>query len=131
MARRIATKPELDAAMKDYTRWNNFNVELLKRIFDSPAFADEYSDMGPRIFFLGPEPLHKEVKDLRDEVEVKINHLLSIDERLELVPESDGSQSERPVQRNVPRVRVFIVHGHDSTAREMVARFIEKLGLEA
>lgn len=27
--------------------------------------------------------------------------------------------------------KVFIVHGHDGAAKEMVARFVEKLGLEA
>lgn len=41
------------------------------------------------------------------------------------VPETDAAKSA-PVDKN----RVFIVHGHDDAAREMVARFITTVGLE-
>lgn len=48
---------------------------------------------------------------------------LSSSEEMEAMssPESPKSQSNR----------VFVVHGHDEGARESVARFLEKLGLEA
>lgn len=35
-----------------------------------------------------------------------------------------------PLQSVAPTKRVFIVHGHDEGAKEMVARFIQQLGLE-
>jgi predicted nucleotide-binding protein len=34
-------------------------------------------------------------------------------------------------KRSVPRNKVFVVHGHDEGAREAVARFLDKIGLEA
>lgn len=44
--------------------------------------------------------------------------------------ESNDDISE-PMRHPLDESKVFIVHGHDDAARETVARFIEKLGLEA
>ena len=44
--------------------------------------------------------------------------------------ESNDNISE-PMRHPLDKSKVFIVHGHDDAARETVARFIEKLGLEA
>ena len=45
------------------------------------------------------------------------------------------SKSEAPTPNNpqtpMDKSKVFIVHGHDNAAKEAVARFIEKIGLEA
>jgi len=45
------------------------------------------------------------------------------------------SESEAPIETQpkapMDKSKVFIVHGHDNAAKEAVARFIEKIGLEA
>ena len=45
------------------------------------------------------------------------------------------SKSEAPIvtqpKAPIDKSKVFIVHGHDNAAKEAVARFIEKIGLEA
>jgi predicted nucleotide-binding protein len=93
-------------------------------------------DRGPWI--MGePLPL-REVKQYYQE---GINHAISnlktiIDlfkERVDLSPISDtpgSSTSEKSLQRT-PGNKVFIVHGHDETAKQTTARFLERLGLEA
>jgi putative nucleotide-binding protein containing TIR-like domain len=49
--------------------------------------------------------------------------------------QEDTSESEAPIvtQPKAPmdKSKVFIVHGHDNAAKEAVARFVEKIGLEA
>ncbi|MBF0638163.1 nucleotide-binding protein [Pseudomonas protegens] len=44
--------------------------------------------------------------------------------------ESDGTTSTVAVSEALSR-RVFVVHGHDDGSREMVARFLERIGFEA
>ncbi|WP_207867121.1 nucleotide-binding protein [Pseudomonas sp. 58(2021)] len=44
--------------------------------------------------------------------------------------ESDGTTSTLAVSEALSR-RVFVVHGHDDGSREMVARFLERIGFEA
>lgn len=34
------------------------------------------------------------------------------------------------IEKNIPKTKVFIVHGHDNGAKQEVARFIEKLGFK-
>jgi len=36
----------------------------------------------------------------------------------------------RPIEAEISKSRVFIVHGHDELAREKIARFLEKLHIE-
>nr|WP_314584137.1 nucleotide-binding protein [uncultured Pseudomonas sp.] len=47
---------------------------------------------------------------------------------------ADHEQSAKPEAGNVQKVlsrKVFIVHGHDEGAREMLARFLERLGFQS
>jgi len=80
------------------------------------------------------KPLEKQVRNLHRDTTYRINHLMSIRERLSIIPE-DASPThvitllqERPMN---PSNKVFVVHGHDELAKQSVARFIEKLGLQA
>lgn len=46
---------------------------------------------------------------------------------------ADAAHSQYPVSQIDPAIsnRVFVVHGHDDAAKEGLARFLEKIGLEA
>ncbi len=51
--------------------------------------------------------------------------------KAEAIIQSENTANARPIDPIMPSSRkVFIVHGHDEQARETVARFVEKLGLE-
>ena len=39
----INSREALDVAKNEYSKWNSFNAELLKRIFSTEDLADEYS----------------------------------------------------------------------------------------
>jgi predicted nucleotide-binding protein len=53
-----------------------------------------------------------------------------LEKRTALTRMFSGNIAAWPVQIKLVSRKVFIVHGHDTEARETVARFIEKLGLE-
>lgn len=48
----------------------------------------------------------------------------------EVAPKSEAPTPNKP-QTPMDKSKVFIVHGHDDAAKEAVARFVEKIGLEA
>jgi predicted nucleotide-binding protein len=130
---RILSFDELQKAEDAYATWSEYNTEMLRRLFSSPELADQYSFFGG--FAIGGRgELAYEVRDFHRAVDSKLQRLDSIKERLPLIPEKAGTgpaptatgiSSGRPASN-----RIFVVHGHDDGARESVARFLERLGLE-
>jgi predicted nucleotide-binding protein len=47
------------------------------------------------------------------------------------IPRPKAAPAPSPLEPEPLKRKVFIVHGHDEGAREMVARFLEKIGFEA
>jgi predicted nucleotide-binding protein len=119
----------------DYRKWTDYNEEMLRRLFTTDAIHKEYRfgvsvgtlSMGPDIYGMG----YQSIKIDREKVSGRITKLESILARLELYPEPS---TPAPVATNVafPRdcSKVFVVHGHDEGAREAVARFLERLGIQ-
>jgi predicted nucleotide-binding protein len=116
----------------EYDRWMTYNEELLKRSFSTTELAEQYSS-GVWGGFIRVKPsAQQQAYDLKQIVEIKVSCLRSILDRLELIPlgqSQSGQQSA--VGTCSSRSKVFIVHGHDEAARESLARFIERLGVEA
>jgi predicted nucleotide-binding protein len=130
--RELAAKPirstsELDSVRDEYANWLRYNRELLLRIFSNPSVADEHIvSLGG----LAPDrSFYEEIEDLRRSIDGRVRDLESIFERLDLLPQPDGAEALSTA--TVPASKVFVVHGHDESARESVARYIERLGLEA
>jgi predicted nucleotide-binding protein len=136
-----------------------FNVDDVREQFDSPVMTSlnaQIDDALVRTF--GPEsrdyeryspatdfnwgpvitdedtPIH-EVRDAlskskRDNIAPLQEAIRSMEERL---AEQEHAQQSAPVSianARSPR-KVFVVHGHDEAAREAMARFLEKIELEA
>jgi len=130
-ARQISNMEQLDAAENEYRRWNSYNAEMLKRLFTTHKFEEEYSWWGVMVSMYDKSPAEK-VKEHKNEIREKIHRLESVRDRLELVPVAVGVV--KPGRTAVARDRtnkVFVVHGHDEAARESVARFLERIGIEA
>lgn len=73
-----------------------------------------------------------ELEDFYREMDRDINSLMSIRERLKLIPVNLPSMStELLAQQKGATItnNVFIVHGHDKSAKDEVARLIDKLHL--
>lgn len=102
-------------------RWYDFTLELLRRICNTDELRDEFAGVG----------------SYDDDISTGkyLRRLHSIRDRLELFPVSNELLNT-PLQRNkkdekAPSSRsVFIVHGHDDGAKETVARYLSKLGLD-
>jgi len=129
---RISSPEELDRSEKEYTKWSDYNKELLKQLFTNESIAEEYSRWVPS-FISEEESLHDQVESHISNIEGRIHRLESISERIELIPLAEEVKVtlDRPVMpAALSGEKVFIVHGHDEAAREMTARFLERLGLK-
>lgn len=119
--RSIRTQEELENAYSEGTRWDTYNSDLLKLLFNSTPLAKEYG--GLRF----GEDLDKSFPDRaerwRSEIKRGLTVMYSIRDRLELIYELGA------VGNYFDNKSVFLVHGHNVAQRESVARFLEKLGL--
>lgn len=122
----------LKVVQEEYYRWDSFNGELLERLFTTDKFAKEYRFWGVGFASTSPS-FSRELQVFQEHLSDKIHRLISIRERLPLIPVMAGlAQMKKPIpNRTLESRRVFIVHGHDSAARESLARFVERLGVEA
>lgn len=127
--RSINSKKKLEDLSAEWQRWSDYNLELLRRLFDSPTIADEYKVSSG--FFSLSSRLQQQIATFHRRVNVCITRLESIRDRLELIPESPHISSPTSTNSATPSHDVFIVHGHDEGARESVARLVERLGLRA
>lgn len=129
----IATNEDFEMLKDAYKKWDSYNTEFLSRAFDSDAVSQEYQwSSSTVVTTYGRQSGAELVRQYRNRIASKISSLESIQERLELIPEADGVQSPpTPAAKGEYGDAVFVVHGHDNEAKESVARFVEKLGLEA
>lgn len=124
---------DLDTAKATRTRWSSYNLEYLTRAFDNDSIAAEYRKIGEWGSLFFNASFGQLVNGFVEGIANQINCLMSISERLDLIPESHNlfQASEAPSSVNHSKTSVFVVHGRDDAAKTEVARFIEKLGLEA
>jgi hypothetical protein len=104
----IQSEQALNQARADCDRWSNYNRELLLRFFDNRSVADEYERFHGGSFPLNPS-VQQQVQLFRDSVADKVNRLLSIVERLKLIPvvssasPTPGSQSAPTASGGMPK----------------------------
>jgi len=83
---------------------------------------------------LGRSSLSEAIADLHKDIERKIQRLDSIVERIELIPVAQSAESppasSTPLDINVKSLKVFVVHGHDETAKTSLEVFLREIGLE-
>ncbi|PZF71124.1 TIR domain-containing protein [Taibaiella soli] len=129
--RQIQTTRQLEQAKEDYYNWDNFNSELIKQSFNNPEneYLREYDNVNSIYIFTRKSPA-EELKEFVEDVNNKVNKLRQLVAKLSLIK----TEIKEPVLDLVsPEAsnKVFIVHGHNNEIKVNVARFIEKLGLEA
>jgi predicted nucleotide-binding protein len=133
----IDSNEMLESVQNEHSKWNSFNHELLKRIFTTEELAEEYSWWSRISFLETREPsLGKKIADLHGDVNEKIHRIESIMERLELFPLSKTTTSSEQMQAtavtssNARSKKIFVVHGHDETAKASLEVFLHEIGLE-
>ena len=134
--RKVDTSETFDTLSNDYSKWDAFNSELLKRVFTSDELAKEYDFWGAMMMSMREPSLGEKIADIYKDVDKKIHRLDSIIERLELIPLSSVVQNSSAVQQeelpSQPRTKkVFVVHGRDEVAKTSLEVFLHEIGIEA
>lgn len=132
--RRVETRETFDTLMNDYSKWDSFNSELLKRIFTTEEMAKEYDFWGAGMMLMRDPSLGERIADVYKDIDKKIHRLDSIIERLELIPLEAAVQSLAPTPQSSPSQprtkKVFVVHGRDEIAKTNLEVFLHEVGLE-
>jgi predicted nucleotide-binding protein len=132
-SRPIKTREELDDAERLMQIWSSYNTELLQRIFDNDVIVSEYNWYPLAGSVRMYESLVEDIHDFHTFLSGRITKLEAILERLPLIPEpalhipaatAPGIAFSPGGHRSV-----FVVHGHDTAARETLARFLGQIGL--
>lgn len=132
----INSREALDAAKNDFSKWNSFNAELLKRIFSTEELAEEYSRwIGISVVAMRETSLGEKIADLYKNIDQKIHRIDSIIERLELIPLNNAATSaavpaDESNQSSAKTKKVFVVHGHDEIVKTNLGVFLREIGLE-
>lgn len=126
--REIASSHELNDAQREQERWKSFTIELLRRSFDSPSYAESFERTNINRLIRTQAPLQARIQHFREALGLKINNLQGLLDSLPLIPEAQIDIE--PDIRSTSEAEVFIVHGHDLAVLNELARFIEKIGLK-
>jgi predicted nucleotide-binding protein len=136
--RQFGAMPQLVEARSDKKKWKSYSSELLSRLFDDTSLSEKFDDSDRHgAYFIGDTSFADKVQDFKGDMQLCINNLESLYERLELIPElnpitvSSVHEPEIVSTSNIVKRKVFVVHGHDNGSKQSAARFIENMGLEA
>ena len=108
-----------------YSKWREYNIDLLSYSFkiSENKYVLEYEDKVRERF------LSDMVEESKEDIKNQITVLESIIERLDLITEKEEGKTNSKTETTNTN-KVFIVHGHNETIKEKVARLLEKLNLE-
>ncbi len=99
-------------------------LQLFRKIYD-----DEVNVLAFALDAYGATQHDECVSKFNENITQKLVRIL--EQRLETLVNQTADRTDRGGQSAMTTDRVFVVHGHDELAKQTVARFIERLGLEA
>lgn len=112
-----------------YQSWSTTTQEFLIRCFGSSSGnVSTFGNFGS-LWIVPDEPREWWDNHWQEALRGRLAHLGSCIEQLEAIVELH-QEPPRAQDRPVTSSAVFLVHGHDKGARETVARFMERLGLD-
>jgi predicted nucleotide-binding protein len=136
IGRAIQEGPNTDAFQDHFRDWSEYNHELLKRSFNNPnnEYAYGYDQAGSSFLGLLGEVPNNPKQTLLNQLDYKSKYLGRLCSRIELIPTVVIEKAEAIGVAKVNRAtynsnEIFIVHGHDESAKLSVARFLERLKL--
>ncbi len=129
---KITTNQEYEILLNAFSKWNDYNLELLNRLFTSDKLAKEYRRIGLSTISFGSLG-DTRVSDLITIIGDKINCIDSIIERLELIPLSSACKpatSQQVIKSQPISKKIFVVHGHDEKIKTELELFLHENHLE-
>jgi predicted nucleotide-binding protein len=131
------------APSERFNHWQRKTHQLLAEVFDNdPSVAERFQKINytPRsIPRLSTGDIRggrgQSIDDAQREAHVSgcNDAKRMLDDLITLVPDDPGPHGQDESPASAPQAintKIFIVHGHDSTLRQMVARYVSALGLE-
>ena len=131
--RNVQSEKCLEQLKPDRGQWFSFTTELLRRIFTTDEVMESFT---PRVGVSvirdvrRPPPLGERASKEKKDISGFVARLTAIQSKVALYPEPAGADQKRSEPSADPK-SVFIVHGHDDGKKEAVARFVERLKLQA
>jgi predicted nucleotide-binding protein len=120
----------------DFYKWDDYNSEYLKQAFNNEnnIYKINYDDVNTfagGFIYRGPDTPQERYQRLRNNISNKIDNLEKLLEKVDLLK---SQLPEQPVIKKssvsfADNDNVFIVHGHNTSVQQSVARVIDKLGL--
>ena len=132
-SKQVNTREAFEELKNNYSKWDSFNSELLRRIFTTDEAAMEYDYWGVMAVSMYEESLGEKIADTYKDIDKKIHRLDSLIERLELIPLAGQVSPVATASQPTPQPRskkVFVVHGHDEVAKTSLEVFLHEIGLE-
>lgn len=126
----------LDEAEARYHRWNTYNEELIRRMFTTEEYFISYrSAFAMSSVAFGKPDISQQWRRFEQQISRKLNFLDTLAESLDLIDEAPDVITDARIPRpvlsfNIANRKIFLVHGQNNEAKSVVARFIEKCGLE-
>jgi hypothetical protein len=104
--------------LNDYTKWKQFNIELLKRSFDiaENEYVIEYKEAEHKVWA-------DWVRERKDDIQGQISVFESIIERVPLIEKNLKNKRDIEVLKETTN-KIFIVHGHNNEIKQTVARTV-------
>ena len=107
----------------------------IKRILikESACTSTEYADYEDERYPDLPFPAREEdiIEDKKHTTDITSSIFKECQSLLKKATPKSGAPIAEKSKAPMDKSKVFIVHGHDNAAKEAVARFVEKIGLEA
>ena len=121
-------KEQKERLSQQYTIWNDYNKELLRRSFNDPDndYFETYSNAGNLRLLERSDYFTLVQKIISDEITV----LESLLNKIDLIPCSAIVSSNNIKETEVDSNKVFIVHGHDTNVRNEVELFVRSIGYD-
>ena len=131
----ITQTNQLEQFESEFYKWNDYNSEYLKQVFNNEnnSYKYSYDHVNDWVGMLGGgrDTPQEKYQRLREKIGNKIDNLEKLVEKVDLLK---SELSEQPAIKEAvfspdDNNNVFIVHGHNAAVQQAVARVIEKLGL--
>lgn len=139
LGKTIKTRQDLQDAKSEFSEWNHYNSEFLKHSFNLPnnEYRTAYEKSGSYTgrFFITSNRETDEVGDHKKYVQAKIDALNKFANSSHFLKSAVEPAATSAVPQTAESSKskknknVFIVHGHNDTVKEQVARTLSKLGL--
>ena len=127
----LITQRELDESERNYRQWNDYNVELLKGLFNTHDESKCYARIHREII-MPNATLSARISIHKKHIGSSVANLRSLLNKLELIPLSESINDTQPSSscRKEYSSKIFIVHGHDDISKNELEIFLRSIGLE-